>query len=475
MQGKIIKGIAGFYYVNVVESGLYECKAKGSFRKNGIKPLVGDEVELEVLDEEEKIGNVTKILPRKNELIRPAVANIDQALVVFAVTEPKPHYNLLDRFLVMMERKEIPVILCFNKTDLAEHPEIAELEEVYASCGYPVLFTSAKKEENIEKLKQMLKGKTTSIAGPSGVGKSSLINLLQSGVQMETGSISRKIARGKHTTRHSELIMISPDSYIMDTPGFSSLYVNDFEKEELKYYFPEFSPYEGKCRFNGCDHIHEPGCAVKEAVESGAIHKIRYEDYTEMYRELKEKKRYFKVLGEQLKVTEAAGAEYIHFDVMDGIFVPSISFGMPVLSCIKGYTSQILDAHLMITEPIRYVEEFAKAGADIITVHLEACEDLQATIDKIHAAGVKAGISIKPKTPVEAFVPESLDRIRELRKMLDEKGLKTDIEVDGGIYHANVAEVLDAGANIMVSGSGIFKGDIRKNTEEFMEILKSHE
>ena len=153
MQGKIIKGIAGFYYVNVVESGLYECKAKGSFRKNGIKPLVGDEVELEVLDEEEKIGNVTKILPRKNELIRPAVANIDQALVVFAVTEPKPHYNLLDRFLVMMERKEIPVILCFNKTDLAEHPEIAELEEVYASCGYPVLFTSAKKEENIENRK----------------------------------------------------------------------------------------------------------------------------------------------------------------------------------------------------------------------------------------------------------------------------------------------------------------------------------
>ena len=157
MKGKIIKGIAGFYYVNVVESGLYECKAKGSFRKNGIKPLVGDEVELEVLDEEEKIGNVTKILPRKNELIRPAVANIDQALVVFAVTEPKPHYNLLDRFLVMMERKEIPVILCFNKTDLAEHPEIAELEEVYASCGYPVLFTSAKKEENIEKMMAFIK------------------------------------------------------------------------------------------------------------------------------------------------------------------------------------------------------------------------------------------------------------------------------------------------------------------------------
>ena len=292
MQGKIIKGIAGFYYVNVVESGVYECKAKGSFRKEGIKPLVGDDVEIEILDENEKTGNIVQIKPRKNELIRPAVANIDQALVVFAVTKPKPHYNLLDRFLVMMEQKEIPVVLCFNKTDIAEHPEIAELQEVYAPSGYPVLFTSAREEANIEELKSLLKGKTTSIAGPSGVGKSSLINLLQSEVKMETGSISKKIARGKHTTRHSELIMIGADSYIMDTPGFSSLYVNEFEKEELKYYFPEFAPYEGQCHFNGCDHIHEPGCAVKEAVEEGKIHKIRYEDYMEMYRELKERKRY---------------------------------------------------------------------------------------------------------------------------------------------------------------------------------------
>ena len=292
MQGKIIKGIAGFYYVNVVESGVYECKAKGSFRKEGIKPLVGDDVEIEILDENEKTGNIVQIKPRKNELIRPAVANIDQALVVFAVTKPKPHYNLLDRFLVMMEQKEIPVVLCFNKTDIAEHPDIAELQEVYTPSGYPVLFTSAREEENIEELKSLLKGKTTSIAGPSGVGKSSLINLLQSEVKMETGSISKKIARGKHTTRHSELIMIGADSYIMDTPGFSSLYVNEFEKEELKYYFPEFAPYEGQCHFNGCDHIHEPGCAVKEAVEEGKIHKIRYEDYMEMYRELKERKRY---------------------------------------------------------------------------------------------------------------------------------------------------------------------------------------
>ena len=253
---------------------------------------IEDNVEIEVLDEQEKTVNIINILPRMNELIRPAVANIDQALVVFAVTEPKPHFNLLDRFLVMMESKEIPAILCFNKKDIAKKQEVAELEEVYRACGYPLILISAKEEENIEEIKKVLRGKTTTVAGPSGVGKSSLINLLQSDIQMETGSISKKIARGKHTTRHSELITIDDNSYIMDTPGFSSLYVNEFEKEELKYYFREFAPYEGQCRFNGCDHVHEPGCAVKDAVEEGKIHKIRYEDYLEMYQELKNKKRY---------------------------------------------------------------------------------------------------------------------------------------------------------------------------------------
>lgn len=292
MQGKIIKGIAGFYYVNVVESGVYECKAKGVFRKEKIKPLVGDNVRIEILDEENKTGNIVEIFPRKNELIRPAVANIDQALVVFAVTKPTPHFNLLDRFLVMMERKGIPVVLCFNKKDIATSPEIAELEAIYEKCGYPIVFTSALEQENIEEIRRLLLKKTTAIAGPSGVGKSSLINLLQNQVQMETGTISRKIERGKHTTRHSELIAVDADSYIMDTPGFSSLYVNDFEKEELKYYFREFASYEGQCRFQGCDHVHEPGCAVKEALEEGKIHPIRYKNYLEMYTELKEKKRY---------------------------------------------------------------------------------------------------------------------------------------------------------------------------------------
>ena len=292
MQGKIVKGIAGFYYVHVVESGLYECKAKGVFRKEKIKPLVGDIVEIDILDEEEKKGNIVEILERKNELIRPAVANIDQALVVFAVTKPKPHFNLLDRFLIMMESKDIPVILCFNKKDIATEPEIQELKNIYETCDYQMIFTSALQEENVDELKELLRGKTTAIAGPSGVGKSSLINIFQPDANMETGSISEKIERGKHTTRHSELIWIEDDTYIMDTPGFSSLYTNEFEKEELKYYFREFEEYEGQCKFLGCDHIHEPNCAVKQALEEGKIHPVRYKNYIEMYNELKDKRRY---------------------------------------------------------------------------------------------------------------------------------------------------------------------------------------
>ena len=292
MRGKIEKGIAGFYYVHVVESGLYECKAKGIFRKEKLKPLVGDMVEIDILDETEKKGNIVKILERKNELIRPAVANIDQALVVFAVTKPKPHFNLLDRFLIMMESKGIPVILCFNKKDIATEPEIQELKEIYETCGYQMVFTSAMKEENVGELKELLCGKTTAIAGPSGVGKSSLINIFQPDANMETGSISEKIERGKHTTRHSELIWVEENTYIMDTPGFSSLYTNEFEKEELKYYFREFDPYEGQCKFLGCDHIHEPGCRVKQALEEGEVHPIRYQNYLEMYQELKDKRRY---------------------------------------------------------------------------------------------------------------------------------------------------------------------------------------
>lgn len=291
MQGKIVKGISGFYYVHIAESGIYECKAKGSFRNQNIKPLVGDNVEIAVLEEQEKKGNIERILPRKNELIRPAVANIDMALVIFAAAKPQPDFNLLDRFLVMMEYRKVPAAVCFNKTDLVTEEEVRAFGDVYASCGYPVFYTSAKQECGIAELAAELAGKTTAVAGPSGVGKSSLVNRLQSGRRMETGEISRKIERGRHTTRHSEIIPICGDTYIMDTPGFSTLYIPGFEKEDLGRYYREFAKYEPYCRFCGCSHIGEPDCGVKDALGAG-VSRLRYENYKLLYEELKTVKKY---------------------------------------------------------------------------------------------------------------------------------------------------------------------------------------
>ncbi len=292
MKGKIIKGIAGFYYVQTKDSGIYTCKAKGIFRRLQIKPLVGDNVELSVQDEAVKEGNVDRILPRENTLLRPAVANIHQALVVFAIRRPDPNFNLLDRFLVMMEQQGLKSILCFNKSDLSSREEEETIRQMYESGGYRVVFTCAMDGTGIPVLKELLRGSTTTVAGPSGVGKSSLVNLLQPKAQMETGAISEKIARGKNTTRHSELICIEEDTYIMDTPGFSSLGLFQLEKEQLRHYYPEFTPFEGTCRFQGCVHVHEPDCKVREALAEGKINKIRYDNYCLLYEEVKGQRRY---------------------------------------------------------------------------------------------------------------------------------------------------------------------------------------
>ena len=337
MIGKIVKGIAGFYYVSVVESGIYtpeypktqapdgrgnslrcstmytpeypatqapdgageqlccstmyECKAKGIFRKEGKKPLVGDNVRIEVLDEDDKTANLVEILPRKNELIRPAVSNVDQAMVIFSLESPKPNGALLDRFLIMMEKQGVPVFICFNKEDLVSLDEAEHWKKIYRSCGYDVLLCSAGDGKGLDEIETRLTGRTTVVAGPSGVGKSSMTNLLLPDARMETGDIS-KIGRGRHTTRHSEIFHISGRSYLMDTPGFTSMNLPELEKEDLRFYFPEFEPLEGSCRFNGCVHMNEPDCAVKAAVSDGKIHKMRYESYTTMYQELKEQKKY---------------------------------------------------------------------------------------------------------------------------------------------------------------------------------------
>ena len=293
MRGRILKGIAGFYYVETLDLKVYECKAKGIFRKSGIKPIVGDNVEIEIIDEDNRQGNLTDILPRKNCLYRPPVANVDQAVILFAIVKPDPNYNLLDRFLIMMRQQNLPVIICFNKQDIATKEEQKELHDAYEKCGYKVLFVSVKEERGLDELKALLKGKTSTLAGPSGVGKSSLLNKLVPDADMQIGELSRKIDRGKNTTRHSELFYVKElsesgeDTFIIDTPGFTSLELRDVTADELMGYYPEFEQFEPSCRFGGCSHIAEPDCGVKAALEAGELSNVRYDNYRIIYKDLK--------------------------------------------------------------------------------------------------------------------------------------------------------------------------------------------
>jgi len=294
MRGKILKGIAGFYYIETSDEKIYECTAKGIFRKDNIKPLVGDDAIIDIIDEEKRLGNITGILPRKSGLLRPPVANVDQAVILFAIVKPNPSFNLLDRFLIMMRGQNLPVIICFNKQDIATKEEQEELTKAYEKCGYKVLFISVKEEKGLDALKELLKGKTTALAGPSGVGKSSLLNKLVPDADMQIGELSKKIERGKNTTRHSELFFVkelsdgdSFNTFVIDTPGFTSLELRDVTKDNLMEYYPEFKEYEPDCRFGGCAHIAEPDCGVKKALEEGKISKVRYENYKVLYEELK--------------------------------------------------------------------------------------------------------------------------------------------------------------------------------------------
>ena len=290
MRGRIIKGVGGFYYVHTPD-GVYTCRAKGLFRLDHTKPLVGDYVEMDVVPGEEMVGNVSKIYDRKNQLIRPNVANVDQALIIFALVDPVPNLVTLDKMILQYKAQGIPVLICFNKEDIASEELATKFTVQYRGSGCRIFVTSAKDNEGVDELTDSLLGLTTTVAGPSGVGKSSLINCITNSDIAQTGDISEKLARGKHTTRHSEIIPIAGNTYIIDTPGFGSFDLADIEAEDLCGYYEEFEG-TGPCRFAPCSHTHEPDCAVKEAVSAGRISKGRYDNYVYIYNELRGARRY---------------------------------------------------------------------------------------------------------------------------------------------------------------------------------------
>ena len=288
MTGTIVKAVSGFYYVAASEGITYECKARGVFKNRGITPLVGDEAQFEY-DEAHESGLVTEILERKNYFDRPPLANVDLLIIVMAAANPDPSFEILDRFLVTAEQKNVKAMICVNKCDIAAQDTL----DAFAGYKgiYQVEFVSAKTGEGIDKLKADLSGLKAALAGPSGVGKSSLTNLFLGRDESETGDISRKSLRGKNTTRHTELF--KADGFMLfDTPGFTSFDAALPEDTELDRLFPEMRPYIGSCRFDDCRHLKEPGCAVTEALEQGRISQRRYRSYTQLYEAIKNSRKY---------------------------------------------------------------------------------------------------------------------------------------------------------------------------------------
>lgn len=285
MKGIIVKGIAGFYYVKVGEK-IYQCKARGIFKKDGIIPYVGDEVIIEDTNKDEAVIN--EILPRKNCFIRPPIANVDCFVIVVAAARPEPNPDIIDKFLVMAEKNHTDIVICINKIDLITDEKRNEIEDIYKGL-YPLVCVCGKTGQGLEEMAELLKNKKSALAGPSGAGKSTLLNLLQTRFTVETGAISEKTKRGKHTTRHVELFETDFGALLFDTPGFTSFDIMDAEVDELHFLYPEMSALVGGCKYDDCRHIKEPDCCVRDAVAQGKIHESRYKSYVSQLKEIQEK------------------------------------------------------------------------------------------------------------------------------------------------------------------------------------------
>lgn len=289
-EGTIVKALAGFYYVDTGDT-VYACRARGIFKNEGIKPYVGDHVEIDITHEQDKEAVITAISPRKNSFIRPPVSNVSQFAVIVAAAKPEPNMAVLDKFLVNAEKAHTDIVICVNKTDIDKKGNTGLLRKIYEGI-YPVYPVCGKTGEGLDVLRDILKGKRTAFAGPSGAGKSTLINILHPQALAETGVVSHKTSRGRHTTRHVELFTLEDGGEVFDTPGFTSFEAVETDEQELAYLFPEIRALAGRCRFDNCRHMAEPECAVREAVEEGLITKSRYDSYVSQLEEIKARNTY---------------------------------------------------------------------------------------------------------------------------------------------------------------------------------------
>jgi len=292
LNGIITKGIGGFYYVKAENNKTYECKARGIFRKEGLTPLPGDSVFIKIIDQDKGKGSLEQILPRKSLLSRPAVANVDQIIIVVAAKSPEPDLFLLDKLLITASKKKIDVCICINKIDIDFEKEYDKIKAVYEKSRYSVIAISSKTASSLDCIAEKLSGRISVMAGQSGVGKSTILNKIIGSLSMETGDISEKVMRGKHTTRHAQLFELTTGGYIVDTPGFSMFELSEIKFDELYQYYPEFNDIPGTCKYRSCSHINEPGCLVKIRVNDGIIDLQRYQRYIQLYNLLKLIKEY---------------------------------------------------------------------------------------------------------------------------------------------------------------------------------------